>query len=323
MSDDIASAATEPLSLYVDLEEAQKPDLEVIARAALEFTSAIREAAHVIDPYISVRVELLDSTDGSLSLNTLIRAFRRDEKAPSKLTRKGLIAIAISAGMWFSKETAEWTYSKVLDHISGSSDSEHLVESDKNDIANKVVDIFDRKVARRHVEAVYHELEADEAVRGVGISRSRGERPKEIVPRSEFAQRSIGMEVSVPIDEVVKRTRRTHERVRLIRPVLEPGTRRWEFSGAEGRFGATVRDKIFIEDLLNGHIAVPMVAGIEMDIDLETEEERKDGAWVVGKREVVRVERIYPPLIQRDLPLASPRRQKTQKNDSEEEDDGR
>jgi hypothetical protein len=77
------------------------------------------------------------------------------------------------------------------------------------------------------------------------------------------------------------------------------------------------------ENILNGHIAVTMVAGTEMEIDLETEEERKEGAWVIVKREVVRVGRIYPPLIQRDLTLPAPRGQKTQKGEGEEEDDRR
>jgi hypothetical protein len=120
--------------------------------------------------------------------------------------------------------------------------------------------------------------------------------------------------------EIVKRVRRTHERVTLIRPVLEPGNRRWQVSGAEGRFGASIKDQTFLENILSGHIAVPMVAGIEMDIDLETTEEKKGDVWVVINRDIVTVGRIYPPPVQSVLPLTGGRERESDKSDADHKD---
>jgi hypothetical protein len=84
-----------PLSLYLDLKPGLKADLEVTARAALAFASAIREVAYVIDPALELRIELESGTDGSLCLNAILRAVR-----PKDLfTKRNLIAIASAVGL--------------------------------------------------------------------------------------------------------------------------------------------------------------------------------------------------------------------------------
>jgi hypothetical protein len=40
----------QPISLYIDLEDGRKADLEVIARAAEAFVDAVREIAFVLAP---------------------------------------------------------------------------------------------------------------------------------------------------------------------------------------------------------------------------------------------------------------------------------
>jgi hypothetical protein len=309
---------TAPISLYLDLEEGQTPDLEVIARAALAFASAVREAIHVVDPSMSVRVELISGTDGSLSLNALIRSIR--STVSEKLTREVLIAVAATAATWFALETGRWTYEKILDHVTGMREVSHLSDDDKDAIAQKVADLLTKRTAHQKVEQVYHELSADRAVRGVGATNRAGERPSTIVPRDEFAGRSVGMDL-IEGEEIVRRVRRTHERVVLIRPVLETGTRRWQFSGSEGRFGAAIKDETFLNNLLNGHTAVPMVAGIEMDIALETTEEFRENVWVVINREVVRVGQIYSPPVQTDLLFMSLGSPDLQGDNADDEDE--
>src|SRR5947208_9697632 len=100
MSDSTEAREEAPVSLYLDLQPGQKVDLEVAARAALAFAAAIRETAYIFDPSMTVRVELLSGTDGSLSLNSLIRSI----KLRDLVTRKRLIALAITATLWFTHE---------------------------------------------------------------------------------------------------------------------------------------------------------------------------------------------------------------------------
>src|SRR5438874_1636491 len=133
MSDRTADAlasppAAAPVSLYIDLEDGQKPDLEVIARASLAFAAAIRETAHITDPSIAVRVELISGTDGSLSLNTAIRAVRA--ASARVVTRESLIAVAATVATWFTLETEKWAYEKILDHVTGMEAGLHLTEAE-------------------------------------------------------------------------------------------------------------------------------------------------------------------------------------------------
>ena len=89
----------------------------------------------------------------------------------------------------------------------------------------------------------------------------------------------------------------------------------------EGQFGASIKDQAFLDNLLNGRIAVPMVAGIQMDIDLDTTEEKQNGVWVIVDRTVTRVGEIHPPAIQRTLPLSSPGESRPQQHDTDDEEE--
>ena len=64
---------TTPLSLYLDLEKGATADLEVVSRAALAWSAAIKDLAFILDPSIEIRVEIASGTPGSFSLNSLIR----------------------------------------------------------------------------------------------------------------------------------------------------------------------------------------------------------------------------------------------------------
>lgn len=315
--DTLAAPEAAPVSLYLDLEDGRKPDLEVVARASLAFAAAIRETAHITDPSIAVRVELHSGTDGSLSLNTAIRAVQT--AGARAVTRESLIAVATTAATWFTLETGRWSYEKILDHAAGMHEGARLSETELDRIAVRVTENIEKRTAHRKVEGVYHELEADPAIRGVGVPKLPGTRPEIIVPRSEFSRRAVGMEF-VESAEIVKRTRRTHERVTLIRPVLVAGPRRWQFSGIEGQFGASIKDQTFLDNLLNGHIAVPMVAGIQLDIDLDTTEEKQNDVWVIVDRTITRVGEIHPPAIQGTLPLPPPRESQPQQKDTDDEE---
>jgi hypothetical protein len=219
MADDEAAALPDeaPVSLYIDLEEGRRADLEAVARAAVAFAAAIRETAFVLDPSMSVRVELVDSTEGSISLNALIRSL----KLGDLITKKRLVALCMTSIAWFTHETGRWTFDEVLHFIAGTHYSAHLSQEDQEEIAKRVAELLEHGPAQPRVEQVYHELETDDAVRGVGATDKLGEKPPpaNIVPRTEFARRSGSVVGIIQTTEIVRQTRRSHERVRLIRPV--------------------------------------------------------------------------------------------------------
>lgn len=123
------------------------------------------------------------------------------------------------------RKTGKWVYEKALDHVTGMNEDIHLSDAELNRIAVRVTENIEKRTAHHKVEAVYHELEADPAIKGVGVPKRAGTRPEVLVPRAEFSRRAVGMEL-IESAEIVKRTRRSRERVTLIRPVVVAGSRR-------------------------------------------------------------------------------------------------
>lgn len=272
------------VSLYLDLEKGQAADIEVVARAALSFAAAIKALAQELSPEADVRVELVSGTEGSLSLNSLIKG------TGMLVSRERLKLIAWTIAVYFALETRDYTFGRVMDHLFGERQTEAPELSD-GDI-QRIVSALERSSATNQLRQVFREAERDPAIQGVGVTTVPGERPVVIVPRDQFSTRGAG-----PGREVTVTKRTTVERVTvvLVSPVLVAGNRRWKFRGPQGEFGAPVRDEPFIDRVLSGTTPVPMVAGIFMDIELETDEERLDGVWAPQARRVVRVFDVKPP----------------------------
>jgi len=304
--------AETPISLYFDLEPGQVADLEVIARASLAFVAATQEAAYLIDPSLDLRVELSSGTEGSLSLNAILRNLR-DKKGES-IT---LGAIALIVVSWLSHHAMDYAFEKGADLITGKEEhAKQFTAEQRKELQEIVGHALDRKVGHEQVQRFYREIERDPAIRGVGATTLHDVRPEQIVPRSEFARRA-GQ--GVPSIQTVNR-RVTTERVRLIliSPVLLPGNRRWKFRSTQGEFGAAIKDSEFTNRVLSGTTAVRMKAGIEMMVDLETIEEFRHGVWEVIERNVTHVDRLIEPPTQGDLLFPSGDDQQSPKDDSED-----
>lgn len=290
----------ETVSLYFDLEKGQVADLEVVASAALAWAAAIRETAFMLDPSIQVRLELASGTPGSLSLNALLKSLR--DTIADKQTIKTII---ITSLVWAFSETASWTYGEILDALKGEDAAPAVAgmsDADKEDIARRVAKNLEGKVAAPQVQRMYRELERDPAIKGVGVTTTPGKRPDVIVPRQEFPRKAGHGEIRE--ETIAKRTVPQTVHATLIRPVLvEDSARRWRFKSGQAEFSANMKDQDFLQRLLTGALPVPMVMGIEMDIELETTEELRGGVWVAVQRDIVRVVRLRPPVRQTGLPF--------------------
>ena len=291
-----------PLSLYLDLEPGRAADIDVVSRAALAWSAAIKEIAYNIDPLLEVRVELSSGTPGSLSLNSIIKSVKKAIDEPATLG-----AIVVVALVWFGGEVGKDAIDKLVDHFLGSEPIQVELSPDQiKQIGTAAARAAEGRVGEPQVKQVYRELERDPAVRGVGLSTVPGKRPTIIVPRAEFPARS-GRVIESTLAEVKQRTVTTRMQVVLIRPILLPGERRWGFQGPAGEFGATVKDKDFIERTLSGTTAVPMVAGIRMDIELEVREEFRGDVWLVTDRSVTHVYGLRRPPVTGDLFAPNPK----------------
>ncbi|QQP93578.1 hypothetical protein IGS68_31630 (plasmid) [Skermanella sp. TT6] len=290
------------LSLYLDLEQGELADLEVVAKAALAFSAALREAIYVIDPSTGIKIELVSGTEGSLSLNSLISAVKNQN---SKITNRSLGALMLLAAGWFGPEVAAWGLGKTMDFLLEQVQGEKTYTKEEvEEIIELATKASKNEVAKERVGDIFKELAKDSAVKGVGVTPKPGKKPDHIISRNEFPVRS-----GEPLESAVtdlRRTSTTEEKVRLISPVLVSGPRRWRFSGRTGEFGAPIRDVAFLESMANGALAVPLASGIEMDVMLETTEVRKKGVWEIIERNIISVIKVYPPVRQASLSLPPP-----------------
>ncbi|ACL58486.1 hypothetical protein Mnod_3577 [Methylobacterium nodulans ORS 2060] len=277
--------SADQLSLYLDLEEGQKADLEVAARAAIALTATVREIAAFIDPFSDVKLELIDSSEGSLFLNTKVRFL--SAAGPKEMTLYAVLFVCLT---WIGTSAVGFVVEKIEDHVweqAFGKDFAKLSDDDKKDIADLVARAIEANAGKKPSERLYAELSQDPAVKGVAVTKDRNKKPSSIVPRSEFASRSGG---AVRNERVIqRRTTRGIRKVILVSPVLVPGKRRWKFRIGKEEFGAPVHDTQFVDAVLSGKFPIVMKSNVEMTVDLEVTEELNDGHWEAMDYNVWRV----------------------------------
>jgi hypothetical protein len=306
----IAETPLEPITLYFDLQDGFTADLEVISRVSLAWAAAIKEAAYMIDPLLEVRVEVSDATSGSFSLNGILRNLHITKDGET-LTLRALAFVVVA---WMSTHAMDYAFEKGADIVTGH-EQDAFTPEQKRELREIVEKAMADKAGAQRVQQVYREAERDPAIKGMGATQKRGERPAYIVPRSEFRARSGRGGANVLEETINRRTTVEEVRVMLISPVLLPGTRRWRVQSSVGEFGVTIKDQDFLNQVLMGTTHLRMRGGIEMVVELETHEEFRNGVWETTDRNVLKVERLIEPPTQGDLPFAP-----TTKDDQSDDD---
>ncbi|WP_085032244.1 hypothetical protein [Ensifer aridi] len=280
--------------LYLALKDGQKADLEVVAKAALAFDAAVKEIAYVLDPAVVIRVELESGTEGSLSLNSIISSL-------GPMNRARLTAIAWGLAAWFAAETGSYVYTAILDQLAADEQTAQLSVEQMNELTEQLAKVCDGRVGARQVGDIFKELEKDPSVTGVGITTSKDKRPRYVVPRSQFQERSRSVSEAKEVTSV--RTTTSIQTLTLISPVLvAEGTRRWKFRSGQVEFGATIKDTIFLQRVLSGR-ELPMAAGIVLKVKLTVKEEMVDDVWQVKERVVEEVLETVPAPKQNEMDI--------------------
>lgn len=294
----------QPITLYFGLEAGTNASLETIAKSSLAFEKTVREIAFVIDPFLEFRLEIESGTEGSLKLNSIIRA------AKDKVTdKKTLGSIVFLLACWFGSDIRTYITEHAIEVFIKDEQGDTISDEDAKRIAEQVVKLLKGRVGEEQSKKVFQELEGDKNITGVGVTTVPDGKPKQIVPRSQFSERARPdaiLEVSTPvkIDEAI-------ETVTLISPVLLANNRRWRFSFHQGEFGAPILDQDFLERVLSGREPVSMVAGITMRVRLQTKSELIDGVWAIKERSILKVIEIIRAQRQGNLDLSPPEKGNT------------
>ena len=280
-----------PLRLYYSLAEGHTADAEVIARASLAFIAGVRELAYVLDPSLKVGVGIKGHADGSLWEDLLLLVDKAQAEASARPKRYSL---ALAALAWIMSPPAERVrdiaWQPILDKYLPDATADEIDE------AKRIIKVAENgKVAVREKQQFYREVGRDTGITGVAANIER-KRPTWIVPRSDFPSYSGQSPV---IQSGLDRTTVGPMRVIILSPVLEVGPRRWKFATAQGEFGASIKDREFLEKIVAGETRVRMRGGVELDVELETKERLVDGVWTITERNVLRVVDVIEPAANR------------------------
>jgi hypothetical protein len=283
VSTEVRESTQQFLSVYLDIDEGKHADLVVVARASLALADAIEEIAYIIDPSLEVVLEFTSGTDGSLSLNTLIKSLK-SKIAPRPFT---LLNIAMVVVTCLGTDLRAYGVMKFLDHFLTPEQKQSLSDDDIRKIVQMLENAQNGKMAKPPIQRLYREIERDTVIKGIGATTVPGVKPSNLVPRDQFQERS-GSKIEEKKPEI--RTRTTPERLTLVSPVLLPKDRSWKFYlPSIGEFGAKIKDEKFLAGLLSGRTHMQMRAGIQLDVELDTREEKMGNVWVVKDRSIKRV----------------------------------
>lgn len=288
------------LTLYIDLEQGSRIDLDVLANAALAWSNLIKVSGQQVDPFTDWHVELESALPGSQKLKSIIRL-------PQNAETRGMIKGALLASILFVfKEAIAWGVSEVLEYLTGGdapSEVQMLPESERQKLAEEIVLLLRGGQGAAEAKDVYKALKEDEKVQGVGVTANSSGRPSFVVGRSEFSSRTDDEK----LDDKVERTKVETIELTLIRPVLTTDTsRRWGFQSSFGSFGAPIRDQSFLKTLSEGRLNVPMTQGIRMVVEIEITEEQVGAVWRPVDRVIIRVINVIPPPQQESFDLSGP-----------------
>lgn len=306
-----------PVTFYIDLQPGKFADIEVVARSSLAFVSAVREIGYLIDPSVELRISLASGTEGSLTLNSFVEFVKKG----GPKVKKAIWAIVFVCVASLTEDLRAALLDRLLKSgdfhqvfeiikeytgVDLSNEGSELSEEDAKRIGKQVASILKTEADVIAFRPVFREAIQDDAIKGLGIGVEHGQRPQYVVPRERFSELAGPSEIA-DLDGG-KRTKTNPETVRLISPVLLQGDRKWRFMGKDGEFGASIKDLVFLEDALSGRHPIPMVYGVEMDIILQTFEEKLDGVWKPMDRKVLDVIAVRPPLTQTEMDLPPPKK---------------
>lgn len=276
-----------PLRLYYQLEKGHTANAEVVARASLAFIAGVKELSYVLDPSLTVQVGIQGHAEGSLWEDLLLLVDKATAEYGLRPTRYDLALAAIAWILTPPFERArDIAWEPILDRYLPEATSEDIAEAKRLIAAAE-----DGKIAQREKQQYYREIGRDTGITAVSVNIDR-HAPTWFVKRADFPAYSGQTPV---IDSSLDRSTVGPMRVIILSPVLEVSNRRWKFATPQGEFGATVKDREFLEQIVAGQTSVRMRGGVELEVELETKERLIDGVWTVQERNILRVLDINEP----------------------------
>lgn len=278
----VDDALGEIFSLYYDVPENERVDLEVFARASIELSRAAKEIAYILSPDAILSVELDGTENGSLFKNLRLKILGKDTESQKATTR----IVAAALAVWLIGQVPGYTLGKAFDYV-----IERLFPKEQGLSRAEVEKLINEALRNQNVkegmERTLIEIQKDNKVRSIGPATTPNKKPDVVIRREDFEKIITGSDVVQ--ENIIKRRTKERRELTLISPYLVASPRSWRFHSKDGPISAKMKDEMFLKSLMLGEIDMRMTEGIILDVLLETDEEFIDGAWVTKKRSVLTV----------------------------------
>jgi hypothetical protein len=289
----IETVPQDTVSLYLDLAPSAQVDLEVAAKAAIEWARALKAAAMAVDPSFEYRVNLVAAEPGS---NRWLAKVERSnvnqaiERAKSKWENTPLI-FRMGIGL---AVVIPITVIPTYDFYFGDDGFSEKQKVELHDVFEKASQSPTVKV---HKTGIYKTSQRDRNIVGLGggVPDRENWRPRDIIPSNRFAEGAglFELEADIPLRE---RTVPQTLDVILVSPNLDNPRLAWVFrqEGIPGTIKASMNDEKFLAALESQVVRETLRTHIPMKIRLEIKQRNIDGEWVVIRRGRSVVEVISP-----------------------------
>lgn len=271
------------IGLYFDLKPLEVVDLEVAAKAAIEWARAVKAASTAVDPSFEYRVGLIAAEPGSS------RWLARIERSPINQIAKDFVSgwqalpvvMRVAIGLAVVIPTTAVPTAKYWLGDDGFSDTQ------KAELREMLAEARADPEVIVHRKAMYSEAQKDPKIIAIGggAADEVDWKPEFMLPSSQFPEVAGLFDLDTQ-ETVEERTIRKTMDVVLVTPRLENAKRAWVFrqEGLPGSFSAVMADPEFLAALDSSAIQERLRLNIPMRIVLEVIESKEDGEWKVKRR---------------------------------------
>lgn len=278
-----------PFSLYFGLQKGERADLEVIARASLEWVEIVRDLASVIVPGADIQVEFVQTEEGSIWLQNLISAVQHgDKKAMRALAIAAILFFALGPALHLQQDFGDGFW-KVFGH--DHDEAGEISEEEKAQIVADVIEAFEKTELEDRRRRIIREVERDSSITSIGASTTpRLEGPISTISREQFP--AYGASQPKERQKTDKDTQlRNRVRVKIIRASLRPGETRplWRFQEGDSEWSAHIEDQEFVWAINADQTGLHLAVGQEMIVDLAIDRKFVDDAWEEDGRRITLV----------------------------------
>ncbi len=287
-------------TLYLDLDPNKRPRLGAIGKAAIELEKMAGEALFISEPSLQFELVFNTTAPGSLRIITWLKG---------QVTAERLRDLAIIVATVLTTSAVGHIQGKVMDEIYEAVKQEEpgLSDEDVRRIAEEVGRIVRNETVIAPRRELYHALESDEAVTGVGaVATDEDRKPTVIVPNSEFSSRSQRITMQESTSEETERTVPKRVEIVLVQAPLIDSKRQWRIHVDGAEYGAKMLDDEFRRKLLEGDTELRLATGIILDVTLELKQVLRDGLWHNDARSITEVHGWRQNPEQAELLLAEP-----------------